>query len=309
MPRSTTSLLAGSAAMLSALVLVGSLRAENPRKKVPVRQGQTDVHQMELYNGPSRTVRNFGASLSPGETSALRDLERLENEASYAQDLLTLKRQYVLSERLLEPHRRAVQLDLYGRDITINNSSSASVAGNYGGYGYGYPNYFFGGYGMGSPGAVASASNNETEFRSLATGMGNEGVLKNAIVATIGQQATPTYAASLARDYERAASLATASRRLQVGLRLPTLDSVRAENKAVADAETAISAPRVITLTLKNGEKIRGTKINYDKDWATVDLLGGGTSRVRHTEVMRIDTPTGGETPSSSGILPASKPK
>ena len=52
------------ASALAALVVVGSVQADPPRRKV--RTTQPAVHQMEILNGASRTVRSFGIGLSTG---------------------------------------------------------------------------------------------------------------------------------------------------------------------------------------------------------------------------------------------------
>ncbi len=57
------------------------------RSKVTLRPGAPrggDVAQMEILAGPTRRVRYFAPTLSPGEQNTLRDLERAENDAAYA---------------------------------------------------------------------------------------------------------------------------------------------------------------------------------------------------------------------------------
>src|SRR5205814_570134 len=100
-------------------------------------QGPESVHRLEVRNGIStRTYFFAGKNLSEGEQVMLRDLERAENEAGYARDLLALRRDYVDSERLFEPERRGTLELLYGRNF------SATGFGTFGaGYGdspYGY---------------------------------------------------------------------------------------------------------------------------------------------------------------------------
>src|SRR5258708_5025957 len=84
------------------------------------------VGPIEIYNGPNRTVHYVAPTLSPSERSALRDLARAENESAYADDLLALKREYVGSERALEPYRRSIQQQLYG--FSTESTYSANVS-------------------------------------------------------------------------------------------------------------------------------------------------------------------------------------
>src|SRR5947209_14156390 len=85
--------LAGVALGAAGLGLEGTLPAQE--------SGQ--AHRMMIVNGSSRTVHYFANGLSEGERATLRDLERAENEEYYTNNLMALRRQYVHSERLLEP--------------------------------------------------------------------------------------------------------------------------------------------------------------------------------------------------------------
>ena len=278
-------------AALAALLVVGSLQADPPRRKVSSRQPA--VHQMEILNGASRTVRSFGINLSTGEVASLSDLDRLENEASFVHDVLALKRQYVLSERLLEPHRRLVQQDLYGRAVTTSNYGSVDTNVGYGsvGYNYGIGGFGVGGYGYNSPASytTGSAGSQTTVVRSLAEGVGDEGALKANLATVIAKQAVPGYAASVAQEYRQATATAASSPRLRAALRLPSADEMRA-----ADYEAPIA--NRVTLTLANGKKVIGTNLQEGKEWITLDRADGGTSRYRLAQVMQIDLPsTGGK--------------
>src|SRR5260370_36525244 len=105
-----------------------------PAKPATLEKDSLGVHKMEIIEGPNRTVRYFGGG-SPGERSALMDLERAENDLDYARNLQDLKRQYVNSERILEPQRRYVQEQLYGVQITYATYNSLPPSA----YGYGGP--------------------------------------------------------------------------------------------------------------------------------------------------------------------------
>src|SRR5262249_55295201 len=90
---------------LGALATTASAQ-EAPKKDKRVRPAQaaspSDVHRMEIYNGADRVVRYYGQNVSPGEESAIRDLERAENEVIYARGLQALKQEYIANERLME---------------------------------------------------------------------------------------------------------------------------------------------------------------------------------------------------------------
>lgn len=311
MVRFTTPPLSRFGAALAALVVVGTLQAEPPRRKVGTIQPA--VHQMEILNGATRTVRTFGIGLSTGEVASLGDLDRLENEASFAHDVQALKRQYVASERLLEPHRRDVQLELYGRAVTRTDYDSLNTTANFGTNGFGAngfgangfgTNNFgtngfgfgVGGFGFNSPASFTTGSSGgqTTEVRSLAGGVGNEGPLKASLAAVIAKQAEPTYAASVAREHRQAIATASSSPRLRAGLRLQTPDDLRKEDNAIRAAGYETPIANRVTLTLANGKKVVGTNLREDKEWITLDRADGGTSRYRLAQVMQIDLPASG---------------
>ena len=283
-------------AALAALLVVGSLQADPPRRKVS--KTQPAVHQMEILNGASRTVRTFGINLSTGELASLGDLDRLENEASFAHDVLALKRQYVLSERLLEPHRRLVQQDLYGRAVTTSNYGNltagvtASPAYNYGIGGFGVR-----GYGYDTPAAYTTGTAGEqtTVVRSLADGVGDEGALKASLAAVIAKQAVPSYAASVAQEYRQAVAVAAASPSLRAGLRLQSPEELRKADNAIRAADYETPLANRVTLTLANGKKVVGTNLQEGKEWITLDRADGGSSRYRLSQVTQIDLPAAGK--------------
>src|SRR5436309_545657 len=71
-------------------------------KPAVAERPRTGVFRMEIQSGPNRTVHYFSESGSPGELSALRDLERSENELSYVDNLQALRRQYITNEQGLD---------------------------------------------------------------------------------------------------------------------------------------------------------------------------------------------------------------
>lgn len=197
-------------------VIVTTMAHGQQSNVAPARPEKTPppagVHRMVIQQGPNRSVHYIvSGNASNDDRVAAYNLERSENDLSYLRDLQALKQQYVNSERTLEPQRRIVQQQLYGMRTQSGNYgatyySPGSGFGYVGGY-YGYPGGYYpffnngwgGGYGYGSyPGGVYGSlgtSWNSTA-RSLQYGMGNEGVMKNALVQVIAQDASSGHAAS-----------------------------------------------------------------------------------------------------------------
>jgi hypothetical protein len=248
-------------------------------------RGAAGVHKLEILSGASREVRYFGGS--PGERVTLNDLERAENELGYVMNVEALKRQYVNSERILEPQRRYVQEQLYGTVISYGWNSTV------GGYGYGYGRfggaynyiypYNYGGYGY--PGVDAYMGSMGVQFtRSLAIGMGDEGKFKDAMVQVIAQNAAnPDYVTAAYRNYTAALNAAASNKELARSLRLgPPAEGVPVGIPAKG------SGPA--TVTLKSGEKLEAANIREDGEWYVVELKGGGEVRVRKAEV-KVERP------------------
>lgn len=272
--------------------------AQAPRRAKARPASDAGVARMEIQNGPNTTVRYFADGASPGEAGTLRELERVENEASYARDLQGLKREYVLSERLLEPVRRGVQQQQYGLETSSTSYGGlGGFGGGYGfagGYGAGLPvagygfagGYNYGGFTPGFSGGFAGVS---TATRSLANGVGPEGRVKEAMAQVLAKQSDPEYAASLDRAADRVALRASASPTLRAALRLPAHDAMRRESDGIRAVSDEMTPAGAVTLTLKGGGTLRGTNMKEAGDWLTLDLPGGGKSRVRLAEVTRID--------------------
>jgi hypothetical protein len=290
---------------LAALSLLGTgLAAPCQAQDARARDDRNGVFRMEILNGTTRTIHYFGDSLSPGEAATMREAAAIENERAYLDDLSALKRQYVLSERLLEPVRRDVQRSLYGLDVTRTTFATdygwgglgfggytAAVAPGFNTYQYNPWAYPYYGTGFATPVAGTTVQVN----RSLANGVGDEGRMKEALARVVAQQATPEYVASLERAFDRVARRASASPSLRVALGLPTADEARRDRVRAAGAEE----DRGVTLTLKGGDKVRGEKLQETKDWFILTREGGREVRVRAGEVVRVETTKKG------GIAPA----
>ena len=203
------------------LLMLGACLSWSPAQAQEVRPAaDTDsgVHRMELYNGPLRTVHYFSLGMSPGEQSSLHALERAENEVAAADQVLALRRQYVMNERRLESRRAEVQRLLYGyNSVQPNNvlpflgySSNASTAlGPFGPggealpVGFGYPGYPYPATG----GGLGSSS------QTLAFGMGDEGRIKTDVARTLSTLATPEHAAQASRNLDTALARVNESER------------------------------------------------------------------------------------------------
>lgn len=294
MTRHTTPWIAG---LLLGAVLVPALPAQAPRPSQG-RNGGT-VHRMEIFNGLNRTVRYHGDNVSPGDALTLREMERLENETDYVQNLTALRQQYVVGERLSETNRRYVQRLLYGLDVTSNRYGELSGGYAYAGYAgalpYTYPRGTWRGWGYGSGGGLSGAVGGSTSVtRSLQDGVGDEGALKNAFAAVIAQQATPEYAANLDRSYDRVVLRASTSPTLRAALRLPSSeDTLRERNDIMKWAGSPNDPGKDILITLKDGEKLRGSKVQEDGDWYVIQLVNGNSVKIRQSEVVRIDAGPG----------------
>jgi len=228
------------------------------------------VNQVEIYEGQRRTVSYVAPNLSPSEQAALRELARAENEATYADDLLALKRLYVNSEQTLEPYRRFIQQQLYG--FSTQSTYSGYVSSGFGGGGY-YPYAFGNTYGYGGGGGYFGGAST-TVSRSLANGMGDEGVMKAAMARRIADDAGPEYASAVAHNSDFAKGRIAASDRLA---------------KSFGIIGAGLDMPRII-LTLKSGEKLDGQLHSEDADWFRVQTPTSTVS-VRKADVTRVEVP------------------
>jgi len=252
------------------------------------------VHRMEINNGLSQSVRYFGTGLSVSDTATLRDFERLENELINARNLISLKSEYIASEQFLEPQRRLIQAQLYGRDITQTTAFDA----NFGGVGfYGrpfgrlgapltYPGFLYTNYAPAAFNVIASSQ--RTENLSLQNGVGYEGAVKDAMAKVMATQATPEYIASLERSFDRLVQRASASPTLRAQLGLSP-DPERLERPKNGEVRPVAGDEAAVTLTLKNGDTLVGKKMTEKGDWIILERAKGAKVRVRASEVVRIE--------------------
>ncbi len=278
-------------ALMCGVALASSVFAQNSGRRAKVTQ-------MEILNGTQRTVRYFGDNISPGEASTLREVERLENERSYLNNLQALKDQYVVSERLLETNRRLVQLQQYGVESTRTSYGTVSAMSGFGGYGYPYML----GYGINNNGGVAAlAGESETVTRTLADGVGPEGQIKAAMAQVLAQQSTEEYASKVNRAYDLAMLRASTSPTLRAALTLPNTEAVQREQSRIRLASGESAPPATVIVTLQDGEKIYGRKISEKGDFLVIDTANG-SEEIRKSLVVRI------QRGKSNGVVPAVDP-
>jgi hypothetical protein len=284
------------------LLLAASLHAQSTD-----RAATGKVNRMEIRNGLNTTVRYHGQNLSPGEDSTLREMERVENESIYVQNLQELKKQYVVGERIEEVNRRYIQHQLYGQEyyqsygpwgfvgtlhppFPFGTSVGVFPWGAYTAYGN-FPLYAgFGGY----------FGNTASTTRTLAIGVGDEGRIKAATAPVIAAQATPEYATAVNQAYEQVMLRASDSPVLVKAMRLPT-PQVLAQTRA---RTVSFTKGPWVRLTLKTGTTIEGYSFEENKDWYIVylDKDKNAQTRVRQGEVVRVDSGH-----SRGGIVPAAR--
>jgi hypothetical protein len=195
------------------LLLAASAAWAQPADK-PADDGR-GVHRMEIFNGPVRTVHYiYGPGLAPNEAAAVRDLERAENGVALADELQQLRFEYVRNEREMERYRHHIQMLLYGYSSETSGNPLNLLGGSWGGSAWG--GWYYPGYGLTGPYAAAYpfvgpgwGGYGGTASNSLAWGMGDEGVIKNAVAGTLVDVARPDYAVRASATYN--AALAHAS--------------------------------------------------------------------------------------------------
>lgn len=284
-----------------------------PRRTAEDIKTKGAIHRIEMFSGPNRSVQYmFSGEVPAQEREATVELQRAENELMYVQDLERLKQQYVNGERYMEPVRRGVQQNLYGRSITTGQDMSNYSGGRFNnGYGFGrtgaplglfgspfglngglftglpfFNRGFFPGSSLGFAGYGNRTGFNgyagdayQTENRSLQNGVGDEGKMKEAIAQAIAKQTEPEYANDTLRHYERAVSRAVSMPMLARTLSVP--------RTATASADYEPSFKRDSHVILWIGEdKYTGTVKEDRSGWVVLDTEDGEVS-VRKAQIMR----------------------
>jgi hypothetical protein len=269
--------------------------AKEAQPKAPAAKGAAvetapaSVHKVEVYQGPNRIVHYVpSGDLSTSDRLAAYEMERAENDLAYAHNLQRLKQQYVNSERVLEPQRRYVQEQLYGTSISYGSSFANAIGGGgYGGFGgRGYFPYVFGGYGNGSIGngfGGYAGSNALSVTRNLQFGMGDEGVLKNALAQSILADSSPEYAAAALRNYDTAVARAASSPTLARALNL------QKGTTTYAAYEPTFTKGSNVVIWVGN-DKYAGTVKDDNAGWVVISTANGEVS-VRKSEITRSETP------------------
>ncbi|HTU21074.1 MAG TPA: hypothetical protein VMG10_23680 [Gemmataceae bacterium] len=288
----------GLGILLGAVVTTTAYGQQNKAPAAPEKAPPPgSVHRMVIREGPNQRVYYIATgNLSTSDRMAAHNLEQTENGLIYARDLQGLKQQYVNSERILEPKRRAIQQELYGQRIQYGSRGAAySSTGGYGGGGYyGYPYGYYpffnngwgGGYGYGGYAGGVFSSFGSTSYsvvRSLQFGMGNEGVMKNALVRVIAQEATSSNAAGAVRDYEDAAARAASSPILSRDLGL-------SKSAAPASAKEMSFAKGSKTTIWVGKDKYSGTVKDDRPGWVVIQTDKGEVT-IRKSEITRKEVP------------------
>jgi hypothetical protein len=287
--------------------------AEKPKPNPIVEKPKTPLnptgpaHRMEIQNGTNVAVRYFGKDLAPTEMAALRDLERAENEASYADNMAALRQQYLNDETQMEARRHSVQMALYGTSTTrsigggFNGGAYASPAAYQMGYAalpnglslvanpylgattvypgqfaYNplYPNVYTPGYW-----GDANFSGTVTTVDSLQNGMGDEGAFKTEMVKGMAGRYTPETVSAAYRNLDSAVN--------RIAYMPKVRDALSGPDKGfVLPAAT----PVAITLTLKDNKQVKGNLVGVDGDWLVVHT-DTDEIRVRKDDVVTSASP------------------
>lgn len=254
------------------------------------------THKLEIFNGPVRTVHYYADGLSTGERASLSDLQRLENEMAFTNNLANLRNQYVRDERDMQRRRFTVQNLLYGNSTSYSSGFYPGGFGGWGGWGggfglplaYSYP--FVGGWG----GWGGYSGNAGVTTQSLAFGMGDEGVIKNEMARVLATQSSPAYAAQVRREYHAALDNAANDKRLAgvLGLRKPDGVAPASGPSRALSANLGLAKNDQVTLVLKDGTKVDGKFVEENGDWVTLQT-GNEQFSTRLSEVARFTRKTG----------------
>jgi hypothetical protein len=264
------------------IALLLGLALSLPAQAQTMRKGP---HKMEIYNGGRLTVRYFAGSLSPGEASSLRELERATNEANYVANLQDLKHQYVSNAQLLEAQRLVVQQQLNGLTLTTSTGfhGYGSLRDIYRLAGLRRPalaRHPWGYTGLGYDQGYAGIGSAPLARALAASILDDGGPVKNALAGVIARDSTPANAVAVERALDRAVVRAAGSPAIRKELGLPD----RRDDYATP---VAFESTAPVVVTLKNGRRIQGTRIEETTEWIIV-FSKGGKARVRPDDVAEI---------------------
>jgi hypothetical protein len=277
-------------------LLAGSAAWAGPPKETASGAKDSAPSSVLITNGLLRTVHYFPSKdMSAPDLAALRDQERVENELALNNQLTALRQQYVANERVLESKRFVAQEQLlnsinayapgiYPDEVRAVDYYGALAAGaSYlGGYYSPFGTSGFAPYQYALPAALdytAPAALTPAAGTALTLGF-EEGRLKTELVRGLADQAKPEYAASLRRNLNdmlaRGPSRGTGPK--------PAAGTVPEPGKE------SKAAPANVTVALRNGTMLTGTKTNQDADWLYLDTPNG-KMQIRLSEVQSILTP------------------
>jgi hypothetical protein len=246
----------------------------------PAAQNDAAFHRMEIWNGPVRTIHSFSHGFSPGEEAALRDLERAESGLAIADEVQGLHRLYLRNERVFEQRRGQVNPLLYG--YSSESAGGGFDPASYAGLGrypyaylYGYP------YGVGGIASSGTFGRGYATY-TLASGVGNEGVMKNELARTLTDASASDAYARAARAYDVAVARVAESDRLRTAL------GWRKGEGSPVKEERWVGGQ--VSVTTKDGKTLDGKLVREEPEWVTVETATEEIS-LRKSEVTRIARP------------------
>ncbi len=271
-----------------------------PAPKLAANQTvQPAAHRLEIVTGLHSSVHYFGKGLAPTEMAALRDLERAENEASYAESMASLRQLYLNNElarerggQLVQTARNTTTVSTYGTGMGGAAASPlqmgyagipnnyALVANPYGtvypsqvAYNQLYPNVYTPGYW-----GDANFGGTVTTVENVQYGSGSDSKIKQELFKSMSTQYTPENVTGLYRSLDAAMSRVTGLPRVREALGQSDPSGI------------ALAGYGQVTLTLKDGKELKGKLVREDGDWLYLESDNEDVS-VRKADVARTARP------------------
>ncbi|MBV9126101.1 MAG: hypothetical protein JO112_22340 [Planctomycetes bacterium] len=294
-------------ASLGGCLAIGLVTAlPTARAEEPVRPAVSDqepvVHRMVIYNGSVRSVHYFAPGATRAEDLALQDVALAENERALADQLQSLRRQYVGDEGALEARRRRAQELFIGLPLGAGlGAATVPLAGVTGvtptpyyslvtGASIYRPNLTavsFYANGMLANGGYTPWLPPSYGSYPYAGGLGNSfsepGPVKTEIARTIAVQATPQFVTQTNENLQAALVRASSSGRLRSALGLDKDGGILA---AGFETPSAQRPQYHVTVTMKNGDKIEGKLVREDGDRVVV------ATDTQEVEIRKNETST-----------------